>query len=137
VEALIAGWVAGYAMAVLSTVALTCVAWSSRDPRFFRRFFGEGVPAALVAVPASLGFFLVWTLAGVVLGAAYDLGGLDSQANALGSRSAPFLVGMAAAGAMPLPLLVLFFPRRWWLWCSMSGAFVGLFGWLMPLLAGR
>jgi hypothetical protein len=44
---------------------------------------------------------------------------------------------MVSLAFMPLPLLMLLWWRRWWLWVGMSGAFVGLFGWVAPVLAGR
>ena len=54
----------------------------------------------------------------------------------MGSPSLPWLLGMLALAAMPLPFLVLVWRRHWWLFSAMSGAFLGLFGWLMPVLAG-
>ena len=135
-EAVIAGWVAGYTMAALSTIALTYLAWASEGPRFFRRWMGDGVPAALVAVPASLGCFIAWTLAGLVLGAAYWLADLGAGPGA--RQPEPGLPrGDRRPGGAPLPLLVILWPRRWWVWTTMSAAFLAAFGWLMPLLAAR
>ena len=56
---------------------------------------------------------------------------------ALGSPSLAFLVAIGGLAALPLPLLVILWPRRWWVWTTMSAAFLAAFGWLMPLLAAR
>jgi hypothetical protein len=138
VAAVIAGWIAGYAMAILSTFAVTFLFLKAKDPTILgRRFFPEGVPPTLIAVPASLAAFLLWTIIGLVLGSAYEVLDLQSKANALGSPSAPFLIAIAALAIIPLPLLILIWPRRWPVYVLMSGSFLGLFGWLMPLLAER
>jgi hypothetical protein len=137
VEALIAGWVAGYAMAMASTLALTFLAIRSRESRALKRWVDSEVSTALLAVPIFLGAMLGWTMAGLILGAVYEVGDLGSRADFLGSPSGPFLLGVVALAWLPLPPLLIFWRRYWWLWCGMSGAFMGLFGWLMPLLAER
>jgi hypothetical protein len=137
VEAVIAGWIAGYAMAMASTVALTCLAVQSRDAPLLKRWIDSEVPAALLFVPIFLGTVLAWTMAGLILGALYELGDLGSKPDILGSPSAPFLLLVVALGWLPLPPLIVFWRRHWPIWCGMSAAFIGLFGWLMPLLAER
>lgn len=137
VEAVIAGWVAGYSMAILTTIALTLVAVRGNGLAGFRTLIPEGVSPVLVAVPVSIGAFVVWTLAGLGLATFYELADLGDQSDALGSPSAPFLIIAAALAVIPLPLMVLLWRRNWWIWCSMSAAFLGLFGWAMPLLAER
>jgi len=137
VEAVIAGWVAGYAMAILTTIALTIVAVRGNGLAGFRTLIPEGVSPVLVAVPVSLGAFVLWTIAGLGLAMFYELASLGDEADALGSPSAPFLIMAAAAALIPLPLMVLLWRRNWWVWCALSAAFLGLFGWLMPVLAER
>ena len=136
-EAVIAGWVAGYAMAILTTIALTIVAVRGNGLAGFRTLIPEGVSPVLVAVPVSLGAFVLWTIAGLGLAMFYELASLGDEADALGSPSAPFLIMAAAAALIPLPLMVLLWRRNWWVWCALSAAFLGLFGWLMPVLAER
>ncbi|MFN0146950.1 MAG: hypothetical protein ACKVT1_10585 [Dehalococcoidia bacterium] len=132
--ALIAGWVAGYAMALLSTAALTYV-FTRRRFAVAQRWLGEGTNPALIAVPVSIGTFVAWTMAGLVIAVIYEEAGLASQPGLFGSPSAPFLAGVSVIAIMPLPLLTLLWRDQWWLWTGMSAAFLGLFGWLMPLLA--
>ena len=131
-----AGWIAGYAMALLSTAALTYVL-IQRRMEALQRWLGAGTHTLMVAVPVSIGTFLAWTMAGLIIATVYDVTDLASQPNVLGSPSAPFLVAVAALAVMPLPLLLLLWSRQWWVWCGMSAAFLGLFGWFMPLLAER
>lgn len=136
-EAVVAGWVAGYAMGMLSTVALTFLAVRSRESSLVRRWVDSEVSGALLAVPIFLAAVIVWTMVGLILGAAYEVGNLEARGDFLGSPSWPFLLVVGALAWLPLPPLLLFWRRYWWLWCGMSAAFLGLFGWFMPLVAGR
>jgi hypothetical protein len=138
VDALIAGWVAGYTMAILSTLALTYLAFAwGGTGRGVRRWWPGDVSPLLIAVPASLGTTVAWTMVGLALASFYRVAGLGSGPGFLGAPSAAFLAAVAGLGATPLPILWLLWPRHWWVWCGMSAAFVLLFGWSMPLLAGR
>jgi hypothetical protein len=73
----------------------------------------------------------------MMLGSAYELLELQDSGGVLFAPSAVFLIGMAALALMPLPFLLLVWPRSWWVFVAMSLGFVGLFGWTMPLLAER
>jgi hypothetical protein len=104
---------------------------------FVGRWLAVDVSRTLVAVPIFVGTTLVWTMAGLILGSFYKVGGFDSKPGALGAPSWVFLLLITAVGWLPLPVLVLLGRRYWWLWGGMSLAFMGLFGWLMPVLAER
>ena len=132
--AVISGCIAGYAMAILTTFALTFLAVKSPDLGAMRRWFPEMNPL-LIAVPASILTHLMWTMAGLGLASAYELLDLGSKNPALGAPSGPFLIGMAAIAFMPLPFLLLILQRFWYVWLFMSLSFIGLFGWLMPIMA--
>jgi hypothetical protein len=136
-DTLLAGWIAGYAMALLSTAALTYLAIQGADQPLMRRIAPEGSSPLLVAVPISIGTFVLWTMVGLLLASLYEVADLGEEADALGSPSGPFLLMVAALAFIPLPILIIFWPRRWWLWTGMSLAFLGLFGWMMPILAER
>jgi hypothetical protein len=134
----LAGWAMGYAMAVASTVALVYLTVRlSTEGGPLDRWVSNEVPRPLLIVPIFVGVSVVWTAAGLVLAAIYEIGGLASRPNALGSPSWPFTVLVLALAIVPLPALVLFARRYWWLWCAMSLLFAGLFGWVMPVLAER
>ncbi len=129
----LAGWIAGYVMAMLSTAALTYLVVTTPDLGRLNDWFSGS--RGLSVVPFSVGTTLLWTMAGLALASLYQVLDLESQPDVLGSPSAPFLIGVAALAVMPLPFLMLVSRKRWWLYCAMSGAFLGLFGWLMPILA--
>lgn len=136
-EAVIAGWVAGYAMAIITTAALTCVLARLRDPAILDRFVAPEVPRVLLAVPISIGMVVGWTLLGVALGIIFAVAGLDQTRSGLGSPALGFTVAMVALAAAPAMVLVVVWPRFWWIWAGLGVSFAATFGWLMPLLAAR
>lgn len=136
-SAVIGGWVAGYAMSVVCTFVFTWLLVRAKGPNFVERLLGEGTPLGLAAVPISLGMMYGWTIFGLSLGILYDLLELDRTPDVLGSPSGPFLIGAAALSLMPLPFALLTWPRKWWLWLILSGSFLGLFGWAMPIMAAQ
>jgi len=137
VNAVIGGWAAGYVMAILTTCALTYLAFQPGPQKLVQSWIDPGVPGLLLAVPISIGTTVIWTMAGLVLASAYVLGGFEDKPGALGAPSWQFAVIMAVLALLPIPVLVVLSGRLWWLWLTMSLAFAGLFGWLMPLLAER
>jgi hypothetical protein len=132
-----AGWAAGYAMSLIVTFALTYLAIQVRTSGIFDRFLDQEVPSAMFAVPISIGMLIIWTMIGLVIGSAYELGNLADQPAMLGSPSGPFTIAMVIIALLPLPPLMVLFRRWWWVWLSLSVSFAGLFGWVMPLLADR
>jgi hypothetical protein len=135
--AIIAGWVAGYAMSLVTTVALVYLAFQFRMHPAVERRVDPEVPGLLLAVPISTGAAIAWTLVGVLLGMLYHLGELESQRGGLGSPSMPFSVSMLIVSLFPVPPLLAVAWRFWWLWLGLSFSFAALFGWMLPILAGR
>ncbi len=135
--AVMAGWAAGYAMSLIATAALTYLAFQVRSTGIFDRFIDPEVPSALFTIPISIGTLVVWTMIGLMLGSAYEMGNLGEQRALLGSPSGPFAVAMVIVGFLPIPPLLVLFRQWWWLWLSQSVSFALLFGWAMPLLAER
>ncbi len=137
VAPVLAGWFAGYTVALSTTVILTYLAMRIRTGGIVGRVFSQEMPGPLLAVPISIGNALLWTLVGLILGAVYQMGELDSSANGLGSPSVGFTVGMVSAAAVPLIVLSVLWPRDWWAWLVGRLSFAAAFGWLLPHLAGR
>jgi|GEM_PF-974291 len=131
----IAGWTAGYAMSLVSTFVFTLLLVQYSGSKLIQRYTNGEMNPWLMAVPLSIGGFLAWTMIGLILGSIYKLGGLADHPDALGSPSAPFLIGVAAVAIMPLPLLFALFGRHWKMWITLSASFIVLFGWLMPIMA--
>ena len=140
-NAVIGGWVAGYAMAIALNVRADVPAAfqpgpaavrpdadrprSSRTPPRRARFIGTGV---------------IWTMIGLVLGSVYVLGGFADKPGALGSAElARSRSSWASLALLPVPVLVSSGRGRLLVDVARACrlAFAGLFGWLMPLLAER
>ena len=133
--AILAGWMCGYAMSVLSTFALTYICIQPSVLRVVQKYLD--VPGMMLAIPFSLLTGFGWTMIGMLLGSAYVLGDFDSRAGGLGAPSWEFLLIIGAVAWLPVPILFLFSQRYWWMWVGMSLCFVALFGWAMPVLAER
>ncbi len=136
-NAVLGGWMAGYAMAILSTLALTYLLIQPGFDRFAHRFFGPEMPGVLLAVPISIGTGVLWTMAGLILASAYVLGGFEDQPGALGAPSWQWLMIMSTLAFLPILPLILLSARLWWVWLTLTLSFVAAFGWLMPLAAER
>ena len=136
-EAVVAGWLAGYLMAIGSTIALTVLVVRQPAESWVQKTLGDSRQGLMAAVLIFMMATLGWTMAGLILGSAYELLNLGDQPGFLGSPSAPFLIAIFGLAVMAAGPLVIIFQRSWWLWCSMSILFVACFGWLMPIIAGR
>jgi hypothetical protein len=132
-EAVMGGWVAGYVMAMATTVLLTYLAWHSRDSDFMERLVAREVNSALLTVPIFTFAALGWTMFGVVAGSAYRLAGLDEG----GWPGSGFYTLVGFGAVAPLVPLLLLLPRLWWVWLGMCALFAVSFGVLMPALAGQ
>ena len=135
--ALIAGWLAGAAMAMLTTATAAALALRARDSALVERWIAREVPATLLAVPVFAGAVVAWTLIGLGAGVIYEVADMAARPDGLGGPSATFTIAAAALGVTPALLLGIPWPRLWWLWSAHAAAFAGLFGWLLPWLAGR
>lgn len=136
-SAVLAGWAMGYFMAIASTIALAFLLFKVGVSGVLDRFVDPEVNRGLLVVPVFIGATLGWTMIGLVLGSLYEVADLASKPDALGSRSWPWTLIITVLALLPLPPLVLVVRRYWWLWMGLSVAFVGSFGWVMPLLAAR
>lgn len=132
-EAVVGGWVAGYAMALVSTAAGAYVLVHSGSSA---KWVPEGVPAGVIGVAVSLGALFAWTIVGLLAAIAYSIGDFDRYPG-LGSPSWPFALGasgLGLAGVVPFAALV---PRWWWVWLVHGLTFAGLFGWALPWMAAQ
>ncbi|MBI2936304.1 MAG: hypothetical protein HYY31_05810 [Chloroflexi bacterium] len=91
-----------------------------------------------VLVPPALLFHSLWTLLGLLLGLAYHLATRSgSPGGMLGSPNSPFTAGIIGFAGIAVVLSFLV-ARRYLAWALVfSVFFVGLFGWMLPLLSER
>ncbi len=135
--ALLAGFVTGYMVAICWTIwAGVLLARYTRTILWLRRALPPQVSAVAIMIPLFLLLPLLLTALGLILGAVY--GATQAEApGALGTPHWPFTLLVATP---PLLLATLVGLRRPRLLSSALGfalPFALLFGWVMPLLAGR
>jgi hypothetical protein len=133
VNAVLGGWMMGYAMAIVSTISLTYLAIQPSVHKFIQKYLD--IPGLMFAVPLSIGTAFMWTMIGMMLGSLYELGNFKDEPGIAGAPSWVFLFIISALAWLPLPVLYLFSRRFWWMWVGTSLCFIGLFGWAMPILA--
>lgn len=133
--AILGGWMCGYAMSILTTVALTYLCIQPQVLKVVQKYLD--IPGLMLAVPISILTGVSWTMLGMMFGSLYLIGDFDQRPGALGAPSWEFLFIIGAMAWLPVPIMFLFSRRLWWIWIGLALAFVGLFGWLMPLLAER
>ena len=81
VNTLIAGWVAGYLMAVASTIVLVFLTVRFSTPGgLLDRWVANEVPRPILAVPIFVGTTLAWTLAGLILATVYEVADMSARA---------------------------------------------------------
>ncbi len=132
-ETVVGGWVAGYAMALISTAVGAVALARGAAPA---RWTDAGVPAGVVGVLVSVGAVFFWTIVGLTAAIVYAVGDFAGRPGA-GSESWPFALGasgLALAGAAPFVAL---FPRWSWAVAIHGIAFAGLFGWALPWMAAQ
>ncbi len=136
-KALLAGWVAGYAVSIIMTfVVLLSLPGATSGAGRARRLLPGSLSPWAVAVVVSVGGLLAWTLAGLVLGAAYQAVSHDA-AGGFGSPNQAFT--LAVSGSVAVGGIVVSLVARWARWQALATALVaaGAFGWLLPNLAER
>jgi hypothetical protein len=137
VEAVIAGWLAGYTEGVVFTIAFTILAVKSRAGRFTEKWVAEEVPGVLLGVLIFLGASVGWTMVGLIIGSTYEVTNAKAGRDGFGSPSLVWTIAILGVAWLPLPPLVIFSRKFWWLWLIMCGSFAILFGWAVPLGASR
>lgn len=135
--AVIAGWAAGYFMAIATTLALVVLLVKVDTRQLFSRVFDPEVARPLLAVPAFIGAGLVWTMIGLVIGSAYEVLDFAGSGSGPGTPSMAFSLTMLMLGLLPVPIITIIWFRFWWLWATMGVLFAGSFGWGLPNLAAQ
>jgi hypothetical protein len=129
-----AGFIVGYALALVSTPILAMSLLKLRaESAVLARLFPAGTSATGLAVILHGGLMLTWTALGMLLGLL--LLAMEGEGSALGSPNAPFtLFVFGSVLAIVAPMFVLARPLRP-LFAANAIAAVAGFGWLMPYMA--
>ncbi len=129
-----AGFVSGYAMAVLTTPMFSF--WLVRmrgESELLKRLLPPGVGAVSVSVLLHAALTMFWTGIGLVLG--LMLFAMRGEGGALGSINAPYTLFVAGLFvAIGAPLFALIAPLRRFISIGIVVAIL-VFGWLTPYLA--
>lgn len=129
-----AGFICGYALALISTPLLAMALVKLRaDSPLMARLFPKEASVTALAVTLHLGLFFACTALGMILGLV--LLAMDGSGGAVGSPNAAYtLFAFGLIVAIIAPLFVLVRPLRL---LSAANAVIAIagFGWLMPYLA--
>ena len=129
-----AGFICGYALALISTPLLALGLIKLRgESALMARLFPKEASVTALAVTLHLGLFFACTGLGMILGLV--LAAMDGAGGALGSPNAPYtLFAFGLIVAIIAPLFVLVKPLRF---LSAVNALIAIagFGWLMPYRA--
>jgi len=135
----LAGLVCGLIMGSVSLGALIYIFLTNRDlyDRLARRL-PQGIPPTLVMLSLVVGLPPAWAIFGIIAGVLYNLAVDASPGAGLGSSSSIFTLAIICLTVLlMLPAVFLIIRRKQpgWLFFTINLIFVGLFGWLLPLLA--
>jgi hypothetical protein len=129
-----AGFISGYAMAVITTPILSFRLVKLRmESGLMARLLPSGTSAVSVSIILHGALAMTWTALGLLLGLV--LYGMRGEGEALGSLNGPYTLFVAALFvALGAPLAALLVPARRVL-ISATLLAILVFGWLTPYLA--
>ena len=132
----LAGGISGVIMAhVFIVVGALALLSLSRDPPARLKAYFERVSWVVLTVPLSLFSIAIWSLLGAALGILYRVSLDHAPGGGLGSPNQVYTLAiLLAAAVLAAPWLVLLRHILRHL-LIISLAFVGIFGWLLPLFS--
>jgi len=130
------GFVCGFALAIIATPPFALWVLSARDESpFIRNAVPKNLNLALLSVPISSFFFLLWTGLGLVFGMVLIAAENSRPNHGLGSPNLLYtLIMLTTAVIIFLPFYALI-PSARRLVVFLTLTYVGLFGWATPWLA--
>jgi hypothetical protein len=132
---ILAGWIAGYIMAISVTVSMSWLIVKTPANTRVASISGSDVDSRIAYVFIHLGAGLACTIVGLIVGTIYHI----TVIRQVGVQSSEpfFLIGVLILTLVSLILLVALWPKRWFLWLTQCVVFVAVFGLLVPFLASR
>jgi len=136
-SAAVAGVTSGMFMAsVFVCIAPLMLFFISRDPPRFLQSLLVRLPPLAIMMALVLLSYPVWVLIGFVFGVFYGVNTSEGTVSGIGSHNMAYtlvVVGVGVVAAAPLTVLL----RRVIIGLiAMVFSFIGIFGWLLPFLAG-
>ena len=133
-----AGLICGLIMGSVSLGALIYIFLTNRDlyDRLAKRL-PQGIPPTLVMLSLVVGLPPAWCIFGVIAGALYNLAVDASPGAGLGSSSSIFTIAIICLTVLlmiPALFLIIRRTKLGWLFFITNLIFMGLFGWLLPLI---
>tara|TARA_B100000470_G_C19477500_1_gene252926 strand:+ start:104 stop:511 length:408 start_codon:yes stop_codon:yes gene_type:complete len=132
---ILAGWIAGYIMAISVTVAMSWLIVKTSANTSKSSILGSDVDSRIAYVFIHLGASLACTILGLIVGTIYHITVIRQVG--VHSFEPLFLIGVLVLTLVSLILLAALWPKRWLLWITQSVVFVAVFGLLVPFLASR
>jgi hypothetical protein len=134
----LAGLICGLLMGSVYLGALIYIFLTNRDlyDRLAKRL-PQGVPPTLVMLSLVVGVPPAWFIFGAIAGALYHLAVDASPGAGLGSSSSIFTLAIICLTVLlmiPAVFLIIRRKKLGWLFFITNIFFVGIFGWLLPLL---
>jgi len=136
---ILAGVICGLLMGTVSLTAIVYIFFTNRDlyDRLAKRL-PQGIPPTFIMLSLVIGLPPTWAVWGAVAGALYNVALDLSPGAGLGSSNLIFTLAIIclAALVMLVALFLILRHKKWGLLLlSMSLPFVGIFAWLLPLIA--
>ena len=136
---ILAGVICGLLMGTVSLGAMIFIFFTNRDlyDRLAKRL-PQGIPPTFIMLSLVIGLPPTWAIWGAVAGALYNVALDLSPSAGLGSSNLTFTLAIIclAALVMLVALFLILRHKKWGLLLlSMSLPFVGIFAWLLPLIA--
>jgi hypothetical protein len=136
---ILAGIICGLLMGSVYLGVLIYIFFTNRDiyDRLAKRL-PEGVPPVLIMLSLVVGVPPAWALVGLIAGVLYNLAVSAFPGSGLGSSNSIFtiaIIGLTALFMLPAVLLIIKHKKWGWPFFAMNLLFVGIFGWILPLLA--
>jgi hypothetical protein len=134
----LAGLISGLLMGSVYLAALIYIFFTNRDlyDRLAKRL-PQGISPVLIMLSLVVGLPPAWCVVGVIAGALYNVAVNALPGSGLGSSNYIFTVAIIGLTALlMLPALFLIIKRNnWgWLFFATNLIFLGIFGWVLPLL---
>jgi hypothetical protein len=133
---ILAGIISGLVMGTVMLGAGIYFVFTNRDIyERLAKMLPEGISPTMILLGFVIGIPPLWGFIGIIAGLVYNLIEGSSPGDGLGSSNYIFTVVILCFTGLAILGLLLFRRKMVWLGITISIAFAGVFGWLLPLIA--